>query len=95
MLILTIITGKLSKISVYHTWNTTDTSIFNICSDEYIKTNFPSQVSDKCKKKIIQDFIDYIINLNYNSKSKIMVDRLDFNELNQLVKDYLSHYGMD
>jgi hypothetical protein len=24
-----------------------------------------------------------------------MVDRLDFNELNQLVKDYLSHYGMD
>ena len=24
-----------------------------------------------------------------------MVDRLDFNELNQLVKDYLSHCGMD
>ncbi len=24
-----------------------------------------------------------------------MVDRLDFNELNQLVKDYLLHYGMD
>jgi hypothetical protein len=24
-----------------------------------------------------------------------MVDRLDFNELNQLVKDYLSLYGMD
>ena len=57
-IIMTIITGKLPKISLYHF----DSSFkghngFNICSDKFIKENIPSEVSNEAKHKIIEDFI--------------------------------------
>lgn len=61
MLILTIITGKMSKISVYHfNERSHDNSFFDVCNEYYIKTNNPSMVTPKCKKQIIEDYISYL-----------------------------------
>lgn len=59
MILLTIITGKMSKISPYHfDRGLHDNGFFNICSDEFIKTNHPKNVSPYCKKLIIEKFLD-------------------------------------
>ena len=61
IIIMTIITGKMIKVSPYHFDKQSDNNgFFDICRDKYIKINHPSNVSDSCKKIIIADFIDYI-----------------------------------
>jgi len=59
---LTIITGKLAKISPYHADKPLlhDNSMFDICSDKYIKTDTPRLVTDWCKERIIKDFINHL-----------------------------------
>jgi hypothetical protein len=60
-IIMTIMTGKMVKVSPYSFDNQTEgNSFFNICSDRFKKTNYPSNVSDKCKELIISDFIHHL-----------------------------------
>jgi len=60
-IILTVITGKLSKVSPYHfDKQSEDNSFFNICNDKFKKINYPSNVSENCKIAIIRDFIDHL-----------------------------------
>lgn len=68
-IIMTIITGKLSKISNYHLIHDSIEcdGPLDICSDKLIKTNFSSNVSINCQKSIIMDFID---SLNKNQRFK-------------------------
>lgn len=60
-IIMTIVTGKMVKISHYHIEkNSFDNSIFNICSDKYIKTDKMNMVTDAVKKQIINHFITHL-----------------------------------
>lgn len=60
-IIMTIITGKMVKISHYHLDKSyLDNNAFDICSDKYIKTDKERLVSEKAKKLIIEDFIAYL-----------------------------------
>jgi hypothetical protein len=60
-LIMTIITGKMVKISPYHFDKQSDNNtFFNICSDKYIKINLTNNVSKSAKIKIIQEFISHL-----------------------------------
>jgi hypothetical protein len=57
-MILTIITGKMSKISPYHfETNDHDNGVLDVCSDKYKQTHLPSNVSVACKELIINDFL--------------------------------------
>jgi len=60
MIIITIVTGKLSRVSPYDIVHDTIEydSVFDITSDDLIKTNYPQNVSDSCKEIIIEDFIE-------------------------------------
>jgi hypothetical protein len=76
MILLTIITGKMSKVSLYHFDNELENNgFFDICSDKYIKTNYFSNVSDKCKYAIISDFLS---NLSRNKKFTSVVSTVSF-----------------
>lgn len=75
-IIMTIITGKMTKISPYHMdHHSFDCSPISICSDKYIKTNRPSLVSDEAKLRIIQDYID---NLASDPKFRHIMAEVDF-----------------
>lgn len=59
MILLTIITGKLPKVSLYHFDKRAENGgAFDICSDKYIKTNDHSNVSKECKDIIINKYIN-------------------------------------
>lgn len=76
MLILTIITGKMSKISFYHfEQQSEDINFFDLCSDKYIKTNYAANVSNGCRENIIQQFID---DLSENEKFTSVVSGVEF-----------------
>lgn len=60
-IIMTIVTGKMVKVSPYEfDWKKEDNTFFNICNDKFIKTNYDSNVSSKCKELIISDFIEHL-----------------------------------
>jgi hypothetical protein len=65
-LLLTIITGKLPKISYYHfEKDSLGNNFFNICNDKFIKTNYKNNVSNDCKRLIIKEYIDSLHNDEY------------------------------
>jgi len=60
-IVLIIITGKMSKISLYHfDRQIRGNGMFDVCSDQYIKDDSFSNVSDKLKKRIIEDYINFL-----------------------------------
>lgn len=76
MILMTIITGKLPKISLYHFDKQAEyNSPFDVCSDKYIKTNYDSNVSNKCKHVIIDEYIN---SLSKNKKFSSVVSTIDF-----------------
>lgn len=73
--VLTIITGKLSKISAYHLWhNSHDANPFEVCSDNFIKTQLPQNVSASCRVQIISEFLN--TSLDNNTDIKRMESKL-------------------
>lgn len=62
-IIITIITGKMSKVSAYHSERQLhDVSLIDVTDDMHIKTNNTSLVTNEAKEKIISDFIEHLIN---------------------------------
>ena len=60
-IIMTIVTGKMVKISHYHMEKTSfDNGVFDICSDKYIKTDKVNMVTDVVKRQIINQFITHL-----------------------------------
>jgi hypothetical protein len=60
-IIMTIITGKMVKISHYHLdKDCFNNNAFDICSDKYIKTDKMNMVTDAVKKQIINHFIAHL-----------------------------------
>lgn len=60
--IMTIITGKMVKVSIYHfDSKKDDNTLFNVCNDKFKKTNYASNVSSECKKTIINNFIEHLV----------------------------------
>jgi hypothetical protein len=58
---LAIFWGKIPKISAYHFGqHSHNNGVFDITDDDYIKTSLPRNVSNDCKKLIIQEFINYL-----------------------------------
>ena len=83
-IIMTIITGKMVKISHYHMEkNSLDNSAIDICSDKYIKTDKVHLVSEKAKKLIIEDFIEHLSTEGefYNPVSRANFPIFDGNEI--------------
>ena len=60
MFIVSLFTGKMPKVSVYHFEKYSDSTLFDVTSDKYIKTDRPDLVTDECKKRIIEEYIDQI-----------------------------------
>lgn len=75
-LIMTIITGKIPKVSAYH-FDKTDygNNVINICNDKNIKCDNVNYVSDKVKKKIISDFIH---ELSKDDKFNIPTSKINY-----------------
>lgn len=58
---MTMVTGKLVKVSAYHSENSIfDSTVFNITNDKHIKIDQPYFVSEECKIRIIKYFIDHL-----------------------------------
>ncbi len=80
-IIMTLVTGKLCKISTYHSYhNSHDANPFEVCKDRYIKTQYPTNVSVTCKRQIISDFLKVAIDNHTDSK------RMDV-KLNEYLRD--------
>ena len=55
---LTIVTGKMSKVSIYHfIKEPVNSNFYDICGDEYIKATKQSQLSNECKETTIKRFL--------------------------------------
>ena len=60
-LVLTVITGKMPKISPYHfDRQIRGDGMFDICSDKYIEDNTFSNASEDLKRRIIDDYILFL-----------------------------------
>jgi len=76
MFILTLVTGKLSKVSPYHLDRATGNhGLTGICSDQFIKTDDVRLVSARCKRTIIQEFISELS--TYDDFANVVSD-IDF-----------------
>lgn len=74
-IIMTLITGKLCKISTYHHYhNSHDANPFEVCSDNFIKTQLPQNVSASCRVQIISEFLN--TSLDNNTDIKRMESKL-------------------
>lgn len=64
-ILLSIITGKMPKISVYHSQNdgvSFEQTPINICSDKFKKVYRKDVVDDYTKQSIIEDFLSHLLN---------------------------------
>ena len=59
--ILSIITGKMPKVSVYDYVNDTfDCGAFGACNDKFLTVNRVDKIHKDCQKRIIQEFLTYL-----------------------------------
>ena len=79
--VITLFTGKLCKISIFHSYhNLHNANPFCLCDDEFIKTTNPKNVSVSCEYLIISSFI------NATADNSSEVNKM-YSKLDKYVKD--------
>ena len=73
-ILMSIITGKISKVSIYH-MGKFGISPFDVCSEKYIKIENSDFVDSYTKEEIIRKFINH---LSKDEKFSNVVDGIDF-----------------